>query len=117
MTSRPGRWNSYWVHRSPIGLPSGRSRVAKCSRCERLAAWEEPFDDGVGKVVGFSLHAGVAARADERNELELRGSGGEDATFRRDLEQGGWGAASRMGGLAGRSRAKWQGKYVLWRSQ
>jgi hypothetical protein len=26
----------------------------------------DPFDDGVGKVAGFSLHAGVAARANER---------------------------------------------------
>ena len=70
MTLRPGRWNNSWVRRSPIGLPSGRSRVAKCSRCERLAAWDEPFDDGVGKVAGFSLHAGVAARADQRQKLE-----------------------------------------------
>ncbi len=30
----------------------------------------EPFDDGVGKVAGPSLHAGVAARADERKKLE-----------------------------------------------
>lgn len=28
-----------------------------------------PFDDGVG-VAGFSLHAGVAARSDERKKLE-----------------------------------------------
>lgn len=31
---------------------------------------EEPFDDGVGKVAGFSLPAGVAARADQRQKLE-----------------------------------------------
>ena len=30
----------------------------------------EPFGDAVGKVAGFSLHAGVAARADERKQLE-----------------------------------------------
>lgn len=35
-----------------------------------LPACDEPFDDGVGKVAGFSLHAGVAARADERKKLE-----------------------------------------------
>jgi hypothetical protein len=29
-----------------------------------------PFVDPVGKVAGFSLHAGVAARADERKKLE-----------------------------------------------
>jgi hypothetical protein len=31
---------------------------------------EDPFGDRVGKVAGFSLHAGVAARADERKKLE-----------------------------------------------
>jgi len=31
---------------------------------------EHPFGDTVGKVAGFSLHAGVAARADERKKLE-----------------------------------------------
>ena len=31
---------------------------------------EDPFGDRVGKVAGFSLHAGVAARADERQKLE-----------------------------------------------
>ena len=31
---------------------------------------EETFTDTVGKVAGFSLHAGVAARADERKKLE-----------------------------------------------
>ena len=33
-------------------------------------ACDEPFDDPVGQVAGFSLHAGVAARADERKKLE-----------------------------------------------
>ena len=37
---------------------------------QRLPACDEPFDDGVGKVAGFSLHAGVAARADEHQKLE-----------------------------------------------
>lgn len=31
---------------------------------------QDPFGDAVGKVAGFSLHAGVAARADERTNLE-----------------------------------------------
>jgi len=31
---------------------------------------EEAFAETVGKVAGFSLHAGVAARADERKKLE-----------------------------------------------
>lgn len=30
----------------------------------------DPFGDGIGKVAGSSLHAGVAARADERKKLE-----------------------------------------------
>jgi Putative transposase len=31
---------------------------------------DEPFTDGVGKVAGFSLHAGVATKAHERGKLE-----------------------------------------------
>ena len=31
---------------------------------------EDPFGDTLGKVAGFSLHAGVAARADERKKLK-----------------------------------------------
>lgn len=37
---------------------------------QTLPACDEPFDEGVGKVAGFSLHAGVAARADQRQKLE-----------------------------------------------
>lgn len=37
---------------------------------QTLPGCEEPFDHGVGKLAGFSLHAGVAARADERQKLE-----------------------------------------------
>jgi hypothetical protein len=37
---------------------------------QTLPACDEPFEDGVGKVAGFSLHAGVAAKADERQKLE-----------------------------------------------
>lgn len=31
---------------------------------------DETFADGLGKVTGFSLHAGVAATAHQRDELE-----------------------------------------------
>ena len=31
---------------------------------------DELFTDGVGKLAGFSLHAGVAAKAREREKLE-----------------------------------------------
>lgn len=34
-----------------------------------LPACDERFDDGAGKVAGFSLRAGVAARADKRKTL------------------------------------------------
>ena len=37
---------------------------------QMLPACEEAFDDGVGKVAGFSLHAGVVGRADQRQKLE-----------------------------------------------
>jgi hypothetical protein len=37
---------------------------------QMLPACDQRFDDGVGKVVGFSLHAGVATRADQRQKLE-----------------------------------------------
>ena len=37
---------------------------------QTLPACDQAFDDGVGKVAGFSLHAGVAARADQRQKLE-----------------------------------------------
>jgi hypothetical protein len=37
---------------------------------QTLPSCNEPVDAAVGKVAGFSLHAGVAARADERRKLE-----------------------------------------------
>jgi hypothetical protein len=37
---------------------------------QTLPASHEPFDGAVGKVAGFSLHAGVAARADKRQKPE-----------------------------------------------
>jgi hypothetical protein len=37
---------------------------------QTLPDCNEPFDDCVGKVAEFSLHAGVAARADERKKLK-----------------------------------------------
>jgi hypothetical protein len=49
-----------------VGPQAGR----KVFTLQTLPACDEPFDDSVGKVAGFSLHAGVAARADERTKLE-----------------------------------------------
>ena len=37
---------------------------------QTLPAWDDSFGDEVGKVAGFSLHAGVAAETHERKKLE-----------------------------------------------
>ena len=50
-------------------MPSAHIRAAGFTR-QTLPAYDESFDEGVGKVAGFSLHAGVAARADQRKKLE-----------------------------------------------
>jgi len=56
------------TYRIAVGPQQGR----KVFTLQTLSAVdsEEPFGDSVGKVAGFSLHAGVAARADERKKLE-----------------------------------------------
>ena len=54
------------TYRIAVGPQAG----ARCSPCKPCRPAMEPFDDAVGKVAGFSLHAGVAAKADERKKLE-----------------------------------------------
>lgn len=54
------------TYRIAVGPQQGR----KVFTLQTLPACDEPFDEGVGKVAGFSLHAGVAARADQRQKLE-----------------------------------------------
>ena len=54
------------TYRIAVGPQQGR----KVFTLQTLPACDELFDDGVGKVAGFSLHAGVAARADQRQKLE-----------------------------------------------
>jgi hypothetical protein len=54
------------TYRIAVGPQQGR----KVFTLQTLPACDEPFDDGVSKVAGFSLHAGVAARADQRQKLE-----------------------------------------------
>jgi hypothetical protein len=54
------------TYRIAVGPQAGR----KVFTLQTLPASDEPFDDRVGQVAGFSLHAGVAARADERKKLE-----------------------------------------------
>ena len=48
----------------------GRQHGRRVFTLQTLPACDEPFDDGVAKVDGFSLHADVAARADQRQKLE-----------------------------------------------
>jgi len=54
------------TYRIAVGPQAGR----KVFTLQTLPACDEPFDDRVGQVAGFSLHAGVAAMADERKKLE-----------------------------------------------
>jgi len=54
------------TYRIAVGPQAGR----KVFTLQTLPACDESFDDEVGKVTGFSLHAGVAARANERKKLE-----------------------------------------------
>ena len=54
------------TYRIAVGPQQGR----KVFTLQTLPACDESFDDGVGKVAGFSLHAGMAARADQRQKLE-----------------------------------------------
>jgi hypothetical protein len=49
-----------------VGPHAGR----KVFTLQTLPSCNEPFDTAVGKVAGFSLHAGVAARKEERKKLE-----------------------------------------------
>ena len=53
----------------------------------------EPDDyaDSAAKVSGFSLHAGVSARADERKKLERLSAGGpDDTSAARQYRKGGF---------------------------
>ena len=54
------------TYRIAVGPQRGR----KVLSLQTLPACDKPFDEGVGKAAGFSLHAGVAAKAQERKKLE-----------------------------------------------
>lgn len=56
------------TYRIAVGPQAGRKvfRLQTLPTCEP----EDQCGDTVGRVAGFSLHAGVAARADERKKLE-----------------------------------------------
>jgi len=54
------------TYRIAVGPQAGR----KVFTLQTLPGSEEPFDHPVGQVAGFSLHAGVAAKAHQRHKLE-----------------------------------------------
>jgi hypothetical protein len=54
------------TYRIAVGPQAGR----KVFTLQTLPASEEPFDDRLGQVAGSSLHAGVAAKAHQRQKLE-----------------------------------------------
>ena len=57
-------------HSITYRIAVGPQAERKVFTLQTLPASDELFDDGVGEVAGFSLHAGVATRADERKKLE-----------------------------------------------
>jgi len=72
-----GPHGDLWGTPSPTESPWGHIKGARCSRCKRCrpamsppAILRQSSGNQVGNVAGFSLHAGVAARADERKKLE-----------------------------------------------
>ena len=54
------------TYRIAVGPHQGR----KVFTLQTLPGCEAPFEGGAGQVAGFSLHAGVSARADQRHKLE-----------------------------------------------
>jgi len=54
------------TYRIAVGPHQGR----KVFTLQTLPGCEAPFEGGAGQVAGFSLHAGVAAQADQRHKLE-----------------------------------------------
>ena len=51
-------------------ITTGPRQGRKVLTLQTLPDIDEPFTTRVGSVAGFSLHAGVAARAGERDKLE-----------------------------------------------
>jgi hypothetical protein len=51
-------------------IAAGPQQVRRVFRLQTLPGCDKPFDAGVGKPAGSSLHAGVAARTEERKKLE-----------------------------------------------
>ena len=57
-------------HSITYRIATGPRQGRKVLTLQSLPAIEEPFTTRAGNVSGFSLHAGVAARANERDKLE-----------------------------------------------
>jgi hypothetical protein len=57
-------------HSITYRIATGPRQGCKVLTLQTLPAIDEPFTTRAGNVAGFSLHAGVAARADERDKLE-----------------------------------------------
>ncbi len=57
-------------HSITYRIATGSRRGRKVLTLQSLPAIDEPFTTRAGNVAGFSLHAGVAAKAHERNKLE-----------------------------------------------
>src|SRR5690554_7903480 len=78
------------TYRIAVGSQAGR----KVFTLQTLPTSGDPFGDGIGKVAGSSLHAGVAARPGEGRSLNRWGgnlSGRGEPGSRRWLNGGGTG--------------------------
>ena len=53
-----------WDHSITNRIAVGPQQARKVFTLQTLPACGAPFDDGVGKVAGYSLHAGLAAKPD-----------------------------------------------------
>jgi len=63
------RWISYGAF-DYLPHYRGTTTEPQSVTLQTLPASDEPFDDPVGQVAGFNLHAGVAGKAHERKKLE-----------------------------------------------
>jgi hypothetical protein len=65
-----GSMDSLFAHSITYRIAVEPQAGRKVFTLQTLLASEESFDDPVGPVAGFSLHAGVAAKAHQRHQLE-----------------------------------------------
>ena len=62
--------NTLFGHSVTYRIALGPHQGRKVFTLQTLPAIDEPFTSAAGNVAGFSLHAGVAARAHEHDKLE-----------------------------------------------